>query len=189
MSYTYAQENVANEAEPVFVPSYARRSAAKPKKFKTWMVLAPIAGVVLVGGAAVMLMNSGGEAAQPLAEPAVAPAVIAPAAPLSSTPAPVTAAPAATVAATPAPVVREAEPVRRAAPAPVRRTAPVASRVEAPVEPTGPRAYQASPSATPSLNAPVTAAPAPRIATPPVVAPAPVTATPPAPSIPVSPLN
>lgn len=181
MSYTYTQDTMAPEAEAVFVPSYARRSV-KTKKVKTWMVLAPIAGVLLIGGAAAMLMNSGGDNAQPLAEPEAAPMAMQPSTvtptplsstPEASTPAPVVAAVAPTPAA--APVTRQAQPARRAEAVPVRRVAPTtprvqsAPRVQAPVEPTGPQSYQAAP----SVSAPV----------------APVASTPPAPSISVSPLN
>ena len=70
-----------------FVPVYARRGRAargSQKKVRTWMILAPIAGVALIGGGALMLMNNGGAETTPLAEPAVAPAA-----------APITAAPVA----------------------------------------------------------------------------------------------
>jgi hypothetical protein len=146
MSYTYTQDIDASEAETTFVPSYARKSV-KTKKVKTWMVLAPIAGVALIGGAAALLLNSGGEV-QPLAEPAVAPAAIAQPAPLSSTPVaqPMMTAPAASSAMTSAPGGRTeapAAPARRAEAAPVRRAsaAPAATPTTAtPAEPTGPRA-------------------------------------------------
>lgn len=187
MSYTYTQEIAAPEADTTFVPSYARKSV-KPKKFKTWMVLAPIAGIALIGGATAMLMNSGGEV-QPLAEPAATPAAVIQPAPLSSAPltsaAPVQvpvmdAQPAPTSVA---PVARLAEPVRQTAAAPARRAvaAPVVTpTVQAPVEATGPRAYEASPTvASPTTAAPTTATPA---------SPAPVAAAP-APNISVAPLN
>lgn len=175
MTYTYTENAVSPTAE-AFVPSYQRKTV-KTKKVKTWMVLAPIAGVVLIGGAAAMLMNSGGESVQPLAEPAVAPAIVQPAplaaTPLSSTPVETMTAPAAVTPA-PVPVARQAEPVRRAAPA------PATTEAQAPVEPTGPRAYEA---------APMTATPAPTAQAPSVVAPAPARAAPaPAPRITVQPL-
>ena len=181
MSYTYTQDIDAPEAETTFVPSYARKSV-KTKKVKTWMVLAPIAGVALIGGAVALLLNSGGEV-QPLAEPAVAPAVAQPA-PLSSTPVaqPMMSAPAASSAMPSAPAARTEAPAalaRRAEAAPVGRAsaAPAATSTTAtPAEPTGPRAYE---------SAPMAASPAP------VQAPA-VTAAPsstPAPAIVVAPLN
>ena len=189
MTYTYTQDTtaspidrqpVATEQDAVFTPSYARRPV-KQKKLKTWMVLAPIGALALIGGAATMLLT-GGEEAQPLAEPApitvastpLAPATVSP--PLSSTPVASTPAPVA-VAPAPATVVRESAPVRRAAP--VNRTAPVrettaASRTRAPVEPTGPQTYSSS-GASPIQS--------------PTVAPTPAPVTPPAPAITVQPLN
>lgn len=182
MPVTYTDNTVAPSADDAFVPAYARKPA-RQKKVRTWMVLAPIAAVALIGGGAYFLMN-GGENAQPLVEPA--------ATPVSSPTAPTTEAAAApmTTAATPAPVmaasvptpaVRETAPVRREAPVAARReSAPVAStpRAQAPVQPSGPQPYAA---ATSSLN---TATPSPRVATP--SAPAP---TPAAPAITVRPLN
>jgi hypothetical protein len=179
MSVTYTDDTVAPTSEDVFVPSFARRPA-KQKKVRAWMILAPIAAVALIGGGAAMLMNSGGEPAQPLAEPAPAPTPMVAPAPLTQ--APVAAAP---VVATPAPVVREAAPVR-AAPVARREAAPVRSapraapRVETPA-PTGPQPYGG---ATSSLNA---TTPAPRIVTPSIPAPTPAPA--PAPVIVVQPLN
>ena len=179
MTYTYTQDTLAPvsiEQDAVFTPSYARRPV-KQKKLKTWMVLAPIGALALIGGAATMLL-SGGDEAQPLAEPAptavastpLAPASVSP--PLSSTPV----ATPAPVAVAPAPVMRESAPVRRTAP--VTRSASAAEaapapRVEAPAEPTGPQAY------SPSVAAPTSS--------PTVPTPAPV--TPPAPAITVQPLN
>ncbi len=192
MSYTYTQEVLTPEAETTFVPAYARKPA-RTKKVKTWMVLAPVAGLVLIGGAAVMLMNSAGQT-EPLAEPAVAPTAVAESALLSSTPTPMaTSTPQAPVAVTPPvvtsapvapaarPVTRQAEPVvRRAAAAPVPAAEP---RVDTPVEVTAPRPYEASPmTAAPRVEAPAAAAPV-------VVAPAPVPIAPPVPSVPIAPLN
>lgn len=169
MSYTYTQDVTPTETEAAFVPAYARRSAVKAKKVKTWMVLAPIAGAVLLGGAAIMLLNSGGEAQpQPLAEPAPAPMAASAPALLSSTPeaAPVTTAPMAPIAE-PAPVTAREAPARP--PIAERRPAPAdAARVVEP-EITGPQAYEAAP-----LNS---AAPSPRVASTP------------APAITVSPLG
>jgi hypothetical protein len=161
MSVTYTGETVAPTSEDVFVPSFARRPA-KQKKVRAWMILAPIAAVALIGGGAAMLMNSGGEPAQPLAEPAPAPMVL-------PTPAPVVQAPVAAVPvqAAPAPVVRESAPVARREAAPVRSAPRPAPRVETPVPTTGPQPYGG---ATSSLNA---TTPAPRIVTPSIPAPAP----------------
>lgn len=180
MSITYTDDQ-NTQTETAFVPSYARRSA-RPKKVRTWMVLAPIGAIALIGGGALMLMNGPSSAPAPLAEPAapavaslpVNPAVtpmtnaMTPLAPLA-TPTPVE---AAQVTREVAPAPRTA-PVRRAAPV-VRAepTTPPTPRIETPAEPTGPRAYSASPAVTPSTSAPVTAP-----------------AAPPAPAISVQPLN
>lgn len=186
MSVTYTDDTVAPTVNDAFVPAYARKPV-RQKKVRTWMVLAPIAAVALIGGGAYMLMN-GGETAQPLVEPAATPvsSPMTPAAPTTQAAmSPMTAAAApAPVAATapPSPAVREAAPVRRASPVAARReSAPVASapRVEAPAQQAGPQPYAA---ATSSLN---TATPAPRV-TPAVTTPAP---TPAAPAITVQPLN
>lgn len=176
MSYTYTQDVTPRDTQTDFVPSYARRSV-KAKKVKTWMVLAPIAGVVMLGGAAIMLMNAGGEA-QPLAEPAPVPSASAPAL-LSSTPAPVV--PVATAPeAAPAPVMQAPARVApaQARPTPVvRRTTPAARPAVAEAEITGPEPYQA-----PTAAAQTT----PRVAPAPM---APSVNPAPAPSISVSPLN
>lgn len=185
MSLTYLNDTlgarpvdapVAESADQeVFIPSYARssKSRAGQKKVKTWMILAPLGGLLLIGGGAMMLMNDGATTA-PLVEPA-APSVSAPT-PMSVQP-PVVAAPA-TAAAAPAPVevapapqaaIRDRQPVRAPAAtaqraAPLERVAPT-PRIETPAEPTGPRSYSASPSVT----APATPAPpAPAIAVQPL---------------------
>jgi len=174
MSVTYTDDTVTPINEDVYVPAFSRRPA-KQKKVRAWMILAPIAAVALIGGGAAMLMSSGGEPAQPLAEPAPAPTPMVQPTPIA--PAPVAAAP---VEATPAPVVREAAPapVARREAAPVRSAPRAAPRVEAPA-PTGPQPYSG---ATSSLNA---TTPAPRIVTPSIPAPTPA----PAPVIVVQPLN
>jgi hypothetical protein len=170
-------------AEEPFVPVYARRGkaarGANSGKVKTWMILAPLGVIVLGGIVAMTMLDTGGDAAAPLAEPAATAPVVS-ATPLietapatsASTPAPVQAAPAAA----PAPVQREAAPARRAAaPAPVRRAAtPTAPR---------PAAAPAARAATPAPASPATSAlnTAP---TPPAQQPAP-----PAPVIVVEPLN
>ena len=171
MSVTYTDSPMSNasSAQDAFVPRYARAKRAK-KGVRTWMILAPIGAVVLVGGGAAMMM-SGGET-QPLAEPAPTPAVQ----PLASVPAPLdsSTAPAALTAnaiepaAAPAPVVREAIPTpalapvtqRRAIPTPAPAETAVATPSEAVVEPTGPRPYTAEAGAA--------TAPAPAIQTAPL---------------------
>ena len=97
MSVTYTDDTVTPINEDVYVPAFSRRPA-KQKKVRAWMILAPIAAVALIGGGAAMLMSSGGEPAQPLAEPAPAPTPMVQPTPIA--PAPVAAAP---VEATPAP--------------------------------------------------------------------------------------
>lgn len=178
MSVTYTEDRIDPVTEETFVPVYARRgSSAKSKGgLKTWMILAPLGAIAVIGGGALMLMGGSNEADEAaLVEPAsTAPVLpLAPtetaAAPLTSaaTPAPVEVA--AQPAAAPAPAVREAAPVRRAAaPAPAaRRAAPAPTpRVETPAEPTGPRSYSAPAASTPSTStlntSPATPAPAPR---------------------------
>ena len=170
-------DSTANDStqQGVFVPSYARsRKASGSKPVKTWMILAPLGALVVLGGGAMMLMDDGATAptieppasvAAPASTPMTPQAVAAPAMTTVAAPASVEVAPAAPVAAgrqtASAPVARRAAPVERAAPA---------ARVEAPAEPTGPRSYQASESG--ALEA----------VTPPV-------ASPPQPAIVVQPLN
>lgn len=162
----------------VAVPAYARGArASSGRKLKTWMILAPLGAVILVGAGAVML-TQGGEEAAPLAEsiaamPAPTQALPTPMAGVEGSamaaggPAAESPLPASTVAVAPtpapaaAPVERQAAPVtRRAAPAAPAAATP---RVEAAAEPTGPRPYVAEPAAgTTNLNtAPATPAPAP----------------------------
>jgi len=180
MSLTYPNDAAAPEAATEeFVPVYARRGKAargSQKKVRTWMILAPIAGVALIGGGALMLMNNGPTEATPLVEPAapaVAPMTVAPVVPAADT---MTTAAMAPVAATPVPAepvaaIRRAEPARSA---PARRAAPqpaATPRVETPAEPTGPRAYSVSPStpvATPARMAAPAPAPAPVISVQPL---------------------
>ena len=171
MSVTYTEEAVRNtEArDEAFVPRYARTKRSSNKGgVRTWMILAPIGALALIGGGAAMILGGGTET-QPLVESEPAPMIQ----PMASTPAPLesSVAPDALmpptlavppVAEAPAPVVREATPtpaVRRVAPvATERRAEPVVPAVEpAVVEPTGPRPYTAE------LNvaAPQTATPAP----------------------------
>jgi hypothetical protein len=173
MSYTYSRNLVESDTHTDFIPSYARR-ATKVKKVRTWMVLAPIAGIALIGGAMALLMSSGTDDAQPMAEPVPVAATQAPAVTATAmAPAVVSSAKPAVVAA-PTPGTRTAESQPRVDRPSVRAAAP---RVQAPAEPTGPSPYTTAPMAT---------APAPRITTAPVVQPS---ATSPAPVISVSPLN
>ena len=157
MSVTYTDDTVSPTTNDTYVPAYARKPV-RQKKVRTWMVLAPIAAVALIGGGAFMLMNNGGETAQPLVEPAAAPAAspMTPAAPATeAAAAPMTSAATPTpVAATSAlaPVVREAAPARRTAPVAARSEstpATTAPRIDMPAQPSGPQPYAA---ATSSLN-------------------------------------
>lgn len=176
VTYTDADRNAPMTAD-AFVPRYARARRAR-KGVRTWMILAPIGALVFLGGGAAMIM--GGAESQPLVEPEPVSPLIRPlettSAPLESAVAPA----ALETASAPAPVVREAPPAPppavqrrdagegRAAPAQT-----VTPRVETIPEPTGPRAYNASP-ATITTRAPTAAA---------------STATPPAPAIQTTPLN
>lgn len=193
MSSTYPDNGYADpvvtpamatpRAEADFVPAYARKPA-RQKKVKSWMVLAPIGAIVLLGGGAAMLMSDGSETT-PLVEPATpAPVVQAPVLPtvdpltttaMTPVTAPVEVAPTPVVA--PAPVARRAEPVRRAAAPVAPRAAPAP---EIAPEPTGPRAYSASPATAAPAVTPTAVTPAPAATTP---------AAPPAPSIQTQPLT
>ncbi|CAN5237527.1 hypothetical protein BH10PSE2_BH10PSE2_00410 [soil metagenome] len=193
MSVTYTDETVAprisrtpyagqvaasnsTASEMDYVPSYARRPA-KAKKVRTWMILAPIAAVALIGGGAYMLMNSGSDPA-PLAEPAtpvaMAPAtspVVQPAQTTVAAPA-VTTAPVVASARVVAPTVTRSTTARvtpdrsaRVTPSTAARapSAPreAAVRRDAPnIESTGPQPYSASSSSvTPAQVAPVASTP------------------------------
>ena len=169
-----AATNAATADDTVFVPRYARRSRAK-KSVKTWMILAPIGAVVVLGGAAALMMDGGDRPALGEAQPAAAQAPVATPSPVASAPV-LEAAQPAPVASTPVeqPAPPPAAVQRRAAPAtPARRAmtpAPTVRAAEpaATIEPTGPRAYSAASSAaaapsitTQSLNAgPAAATPA-----------------------------
>ncbi|GAW41558.1 hypothetical protein SH203_01966 [Brevundimonas sp. SH203] len=188
MSMTYA--DTPTEARPetaTFVPRYARPAKSK-KSVRTWMILAPIGAVVLLGSGVAMVMGGGEKAAPAPAE--AAPAMETAPAAMTAAETPVTpAAPVETAAApaaspAPAPVARRSEPraepvVRRAAPAAER---PAAARVETPAAPTTSlQPYSASTSTSQLNSAPVAAqTPAPVVVTP---------AQPAAPSITVQPLN
>ncbi len=178
MSVTYTDPVVETTMnDDAFVPSYARGTRRK-KPVRTWMILAPIGALALIGGGAVMMFG-GAPTTAPLAEaepPVIQPLTAAPA-PLESSGVETATLPAnasASIAApAPAPVAETAPSapptVQRRQAAPVeRRAAPAVNpRVETAPEPlTGPQAYTAQ---TPTAAAP--------------------TATPPAPSITVAPLN
>ena len=181
MSLTYPEPPASGATEAEYIPAYARKPVRR-KKVRSWMILAPIGAVVLIGAGAAMLMTPGTSEA-PLAEPEAAPAAMAPAPIAPSTTAMETAPaalPAAPVESAPIAPVARPEADR---PAPVRRVAPVqrpaapsvAPRVEpTPVEPTGPRPYSTSPEAvgagTANLNATPPATPAPTPAAPPAPA-------------------
>ena len=179
MTVTYSEPNPTAplSTEETFVPSYARGSRKK-KSVKTWMILAPIGALALLGGGAALMMT--GEPANDtlVEEPATlsAPVQAPMSAPVESSTMPSTASidPASVTPMAPAPVVREAAPTpppairaRNVQPSravrPVEAPAPVA-REAAPVQPSGPTPYVA-PSTTGSA------------------------ATPPAPSISVAPLD
>ena len=114
MSMTYADANTETRAEDAFVPRYARPTKSK-KSVKTWMILAPIGAVVLLGSGVAMVMGGGEQAAPAQSTEAAAPAIqtapaamtavethVTPAAPMETVQAPA----AASTPATPAPVAR-----------------------------------------------------------------------------------
>lgn len=193
MSMTYPTRDPAptlSADDAVFVPRYARTSRSAKKPVKTWMILAPLGALVVVGGAAAMMM--GGEqpgiASAPAEQSAVATAPVSPqAASTSMTAVETSLAPSAPVEtasgepASAAPIARRAETPARPAPA-VERPAP-AARAQAPaeeaqmVEPTGPRPYS---TVTPALNSQPVTAPTARATS---------SATPPPPAISVQPLD
>lgn len=181
MTVTYTDDTVRNSSvsADTFLPRYAQAKRSK-KGPKTWMILAPIGALALIGGGAAMMMGGGAET-QPLAEPEPVTPIVQPleSAPvlLESSVAPVAITPVP--ASTPGPVVRETPAV--GAPVVQGRTAPVQRRVDASAtttsvdadpEPTGPRPYSASPSTgvvpTAATPAPVVTPPAPSIQTVPL---------------------
>lgn len=183
MSMTYPTREpapAANTEDAVFVPRYARTARSARKPVKTWMILAPLGALVVVGGAVAMMLNSEEPriAAAPAEQAAVAPAPVSSQASSSAMTAAETPvappAPVETASSEPrvsAPVVRRAETPARRAPA-VERPA-LAAREQAPadeapaVEPTGPRPYGAVTSALNSQPATTPAVPATSSATPP----------------------
>ncbi|WP_426026720.1 hypothetical protein [Brevundimonas sp. TSRC1-1] len=158
---TAADDATGRSADEVFVPRYAQRRSRSNKSVKTWMIIAPIGGLAVIGTAAALMM--GGDA--PAAPASSAPPLSTPApqiqtAPTALTPVETPLAQPVPAQTTPAPVPRRAEPVaRRAAPSatPAERPAP---RVDAPVEPTGPRPYSAATAALNTAASPAASAPA-----------------------------
>jgi hypothetical protein len=140
-----ASEAAVAGREP-YTPVYARSGKARNgrKSVRTWMILAPVGALVLIGGAVAMII--GGEASPadaPLpmaAVPMVAPLQAGPAAPRDVAPSPVIATPVAR-----APAARVATQAR--ASVPTSRSRPQAAVAVAPVEPapvpapTGPQPY------------------------------------------------
>lgn len=183
MTYSDAKPNIASvdgagrATDDVFVPRYAQRRHKSNKPVKTWMIIAPIGALAVIGTAAALMMGGGEQAAPAVPAESVStlappmqttPTAVAPVATPLAEPAPVQ----ATVQATPAaePTQRRAEPVpRRAAPAVERR----AARVETPAEPTGPQPYSAS-STSAQNTAPAASAPSVQIQSPPTVSVQPV---------------
>lgn len=158
------------EAAPDFTPVYAR-GPRKSKGVPTWMILTPIA-VLMLGGLGFLAMSGGGEETTLVAEPADAPMIEAPLNPVAPAAPAVALAPVVTSTASPTPVAapaaapaarRSTAPAtRRAAPAPAARpaaraetTATAAPRVAAPVEPTGPTPYVAPAAPAAATPAPV----------------------------------
>tara|TARA_R110002051_G_scaffold44627_5_gene90320 strand:+ start:2782 stop:3351 length:570 start_codon:yes stop_codon:yes gene_type:complete len=125
-----------------YTPVYARSGKARNgrKAVKTWMILAPIGALVLIGGGVAMAI--GGEASAPLATapmPVVAPRV-SETAPLALA----TAVPVDVVAAVPlVPVARRAAETRSRSPVvrPRVEAGPVVAPVETAPTPAGPRPY------------------------------------------------
>lgn len=173
MSMTYADvttntaavDATGRSTDEVFVPRYAQRRSRSNKTVKTWMIIAPIGGLAVIGTAAALMMGGDAPAAPassapPLSTPApqiqTAPTALTPVETPLAQPVPVQATPQTT----PAPVPRRAEPAaRRAAPSatPAERPAP---RVDTPVEPTGPRPYSAAAAALNTAASPAVSAPA-----------------------------
>jgi len=158
MSVIYSEPNIITPAvtDNVFVPSYARGSRKK-KSVKTWMILAPIGALALLGGGAALMMSGDRPTAPLVEEPATmsAPLSAPVSAPLESSSLPANAAIENPVTP-PATVVRTRR-VQPAASAPV----PVV-REQAPVTSEEPMAYSSAPSGT------TAAPPAPSIAVAPL---------------------
>ncbi|WP_339933432.1 hypothetical protein [uncultured Brevundimonas sp.] len=142
-----------------YTPVYARSGKARNgrKAVKTWMILAPVGALVLIGGGVAMAI--GGNTSEPLVAPVPIESMPA-AAPVVAETAPsavATPAPAQAIAQTaPAPVARQAAEPRNRAPAvrPRVEAAPVVAPVETVAPPAGPQPYL-------SAAEPAAAAPAP----------------------------
>lgn len=162
--------------EDVFVPSYARGSR-KRKPVKTWMILAPIGALALLGGGAALMMSGDKPTAPLIEEPSTMSAPLS--APVS---APLESSTLESLTLPPNAVI-ENPVVTRSAPAPVVRET-------APPPPPAVRARRAQPTA--STPAPAVREQAPAVSAGPTTytpAPSSGSTTPPAPSIPVAPLN
>ncbi|MDZ4375279.1 MAG: hypothetical protein U1C74_28175, partial [Phenylobacterium sp.] len=83
MSMTYADvttntaavDATGRSADEVFVPRYAQRRSRSNKSVKTWMIIAPIGALAVIGTAAALMMGGDAPAApassaQPLSTPA-----------------------------------------------------------------------------------------------------------------------
>ena len=191
MSMTYADANTETRAEDAFVPRYARPTKSK-KSVKTWMILAPIGAVVLLGSGVAMVMGGGEQAAPGQSTEATAPAMqtapaamtaaetpVTPAAPMETAQAPAAAPAPAASALTALRAEPRAEPVARRA-APVAERPAATPRVEVPATPTGPQPYAAATSPAASTS---------QLNTAPATVPTTSPARPPAPTITVQPLN
>lgn len=132
-----------------YTPVYARSGKARNgrKAVKTWMILAPIGTLVLIGGGVAMAI--GGETSVPLAAPApVASAPFAAALPVAApAPAPLALEPPAMAETVteraPTPVAAPPAATRTRTPAarPRVETTPVAAPVESAPSPVGPQPY------------------------------------------------
>ena len=126
-----------------YTPVYARSGKARTgrKAVKTWMILAPIGAVVLIGGGVAMAL--GGETADPVSSPGpVQPAPFAASIDAGIAP-PALQTSAAGIEATSAPVGMQTAEGRRATPAlrPPVEAVPAATPVETAPTPTGPQPY------------------------------------------------
>ena len=168
------------QVEP-FVPVYARRGKARggQGKIKTWMILTPVA-VLVLGGIGAMLVMAPDQASAPLAEPArTGPVLSTTPTPSAAALAPLTSASAPVPVVIAPPAVRDAAPLRRIAPALARRegarsSAPAATpRVTTPATaaPTGPQSYTPAPTApsTSMMNTAPVAPPTPAPTPPPPI--------------------
>ncbi len=188
MSMTYADattnttavDATGRSSDDVFVPRYAQRRGRSNKSVKTWMIIAPIGALAVIGTAAALMMGGDEPAApassaQPLATPApqmqTAPSAFSPAETPVAQPVPVEPTLQAEPASEPH---RATAPSRRAASSAATAERPAPS-VDTPAAPTGPRPYSAATAdlntaASPAASAPATV----QIQPPPTVSVAPV---------------